>query len=442
MPTELLQEIFTYLTPTEAANLRLLHRRLANIGVDYIIPVVSLALTEDSFNKLEAIAQHPAIRKHVDSMVFDGTYLADLDRERWESSIYSLDMLLQRDAIPLTSPFGSPEYGAYDAAWQTWNSLPHHQYTEDQLDSAFMIYQKYRQEQSQLLRADDYLQRITQALEHLPSLKNIVLDTYGRHRIYGRHTSVGLGTRKLWAALGSGLCMENEIRKDDYPAGQSEVHAILNSVHRAGLQLENFTCSLLSWSYFSDSPRDYASYSETLIHLKSLDLVISSMNDMDGFIICLSTGRVLRFLTAAPYLDRLRLSFSTKLRFGESLPSLEHCFGGFRWTLLVQITIEYVEVSQDVFKGFLDRHSSTLRSVVLRSLSLVDGSWMSIFRMMRSVLKLDAVAFHGYFREGHVYFFFNMGDYSFARHVHDYILRATEDAKPIETYLNELASRL
>ena len=458
LPTELLQDIFTYLTPTEAANFRRLDKRIADIGVDYIVPVISLVLNEYSFNKLEAIAQHPAIRKRVDTMVFDGNYLEYLDREHWEEAIYSLDMLVRHDAKSCIDPAGNPDLMAYYVAWQNWRALPHHQCTKDQLDGAFAEYQQYLQKQSQLLRADGYLQRITQALGNLPSLKNIVLDT-DRHRHHvGRtevcrtqigRTEVALCTRKPWAVFGSGLCMERATRRDNYSASPAEVHAILNSVHRAGLRLENFTCTLLGWSYFSDGPRDYASYSGSPIHLKSLNLVIASMQDMDGFIECLSTGRMLRFLTAAPYLESLRLGVHyTKLGWRNRGRDLEHLVGNFHWTLLARVTLADVRAHENVLKGFLDRHSSTLRSVVLSSLSLSDGKWMSIFRMMRSELKLDAVAFRGEFCDEDGLFCFDMFDYvaresftrnvqSFTRNVHDYILGATEDTQPIEAYLNE-----
>ena len=452
VPTELLQNIFTYLTPTEAANFRQLHKRIANIGVDYIVPVISLVLTEDSFNKLEAISQHPAIRKRVDSMVFDANYLEEFDRKHWEEAIYSLDMLRRRDAIPYTGPDGNRNLGAYYNARRAWDSLPHHQCTKDQLDGAFAEYQQYCQKQSQLLRADGYLQRITQALENLPSLKNIVLDTDGHRDHVGRTkvcrtqigcTEVGLCTRKPWAVFGSGLCMERATRTDNDRASQAEVHAILNSVHRVGLRLENFTCTKLGWSYFSDGPQDYASYSGSLIHLKRMNLVISSMEDLNAFIECLSTGRVLRFLTAAPSLERLKLGVFYKnfLPWRDGLCNLEHFVGSFRWTLLVQIVLENIQTSENVLKGFLDRHSSTLRSVTFRSLCLTNGRWTSIFRMMRSVLRLDAVAFIGNFREDKDIIPFNAEDnvaaYSFRRNVHDYILGATEDTQFIEVYLNQ-----
>ena len=458
LPTELLQDVLTYLTPTEAANFRLLDKRIADIGVDYIVPVISLVLNEDSFNKFEAIAQHPAIRKCVDTMVFDGNYLEHLDRQRWEKGIYSQDMLVRHDAMSCIDPAGNPDLMAYYVAWQIWRTLPHHQCTKAQLDGAFAEYQQYLQKQSQLLRAVGYLQRITQALKNLPSLKNIILDT-DRHRNHvGRtevcrtqigRTEVGLCTRKPWAVIGSELCMEKATRRDNESASPAEVHAILNNVHRAGLRLESFTCTLLGWSYFSDGPRDYASYSGSLTHLKNLNLVIASMEDMDGFIECLSTGRMLRFLTAAPYLESLRLVVhNTKFGRRNRGRDLEHLVGNFHWTLLARVTLADVRAHENVLKGFLDRHSSTLRSVVLSSLSLSDGKWMSIFRMMRNELKLDAVAFRGEFCDEDGLFCFDMFDYaakesfrrnirSFTRNVHDYILGATEDTQPIEAYLNE-----
>ena len=340
VPNELLHKIFTYLTPTEAANFRRLNKRIANIGVEYIVPVIVLALSEDSFDRLEVIARHPEIRKHVSSMVFDAIHLEDLDRKTWGEGINS------------------------------------HQYTVNQLDGAFARYQGYRHEQSQLRRAGVYLERITQALANLPSLNNIVLDTLAQPC-----SEIGLSTRKLLAAFGSRVCADRATKRYYYPASQAEVHAILNGAHGAGLRLETFTCSLLSWSYFSDSPGDHAPYSGSLTHLKSLDLVISDMEDIDGFIECLSTGRVLRFLSAAPYLDRLRLGVFTEFysRFSEDFSCLEHFVGSFRWTLLVEVTIENIQTSENVFKRFLDRRSSTLRSVVLRELCLVDGNGCQYF---------------------------------------------------------------
>lgn len=455
MPTELLHDIFTYLTPTEAANFRRVDERIADIGIDYIVPVISLVLNEDSFNKLEAIAQHPAIRKRVDSIVFDGNYLMYLDREHWEEAIYSRNMLLQQDAISCIDPAGNLDLMAYYVAWQNWNSLPHHQCTKDQLDGAFAEYRQYFRKQYQLLRAGGYLQRIAQALENLPSLKNIVLDTDGHCNHVGRtevcRTEIGLCTRKPWAVFGSGLCVKRATRRANYSASPAELHSILNSVHRAGLRLENFTCTLLGWSYFSQGLRDYTSYSGSLIHLKSMNLVIAIMEDMDGFIECLSTGRMLGFLTAAPYLESLRLGvryWNFRWRNGGCV--LEHLVGKFHWTLLARVTIVEIRAHENVLKGFLDRHSSTLRSVVLNSLSLSDGKWMSIFRMMRSELKLDAVAFRGEFCDEDGVFHFDTFKFdsvgkesftrkvqSFTRNVHDYILGATEDTQPIEAYLNE-----
>ena len=431
VPTELLHEIFTYLTPTEAAKFRRLNRRIADVGVEYIVPTVSLALTEDSFDRLEAIAQHPRIRTHVDSMVFDATCLPDLNREAWKESIQNEEDGTRRFDSNLALEPETPQ-----ATGQTRNSTPLPQHTKV---SIFVLYEQYRQQQYQLVQADTHLQRITQALEKLPSLKNIVLN------IDRRCTDVGPSNRKLWTALRR---IAKATRTRGYPAGQGEVHAILYSADGAGLRLESLTCSLLSWSHFSESPQVYESYNESLIHLKSLNLVMSVMEDIDGSFDCLPKGKVLKSLTAAPYLEHMGLGVSRGFDIWHliCLPHLEHFVGNFHWTLLAQVTIENIQTSENVFKGFLERHSSTLRSIELRTLWLVDGKWMSIIRMMRSVLRLDSVAFYGCFREEDYYFAFEgvgnqAASSSFSKNVHDYILRATDNTQPLEAYLNEYTHR-
>lgn len=434
-PTETLHNIFTHLRPTEAAIARLANKKLAKIGIEYIVPEVFLVLTEDSFNKCEAIAQHPEIKEHVKSLVFDGVYLEDLDRQRWEQYGKIREVRLQCDAMSPQMFTEGPEREAEAAAQRKIVEQPYHHYTQDELDVAFARYQQYREEQSQLLQGDVYLERIIKLSAEFHALKNIVLDTHENR------TDVGLSTRQLRAAFGSNFPVEKGPRPGSHCAGRSEVYAILNNAHKAKLRLETFTCSLLGFRFFSDRPQDYASYGRSLIHLKSLDLVIYDMYDRDGFSACLSLGRVLRFFTAAPYLERLRLGIYSQPSWWTTPAKLEHFVGGFRWTLLVQVIIEKVWINENGFIEFLEKHSSTLKTVELRHLILMDGVWTSIFHMMRSMLALDEVGFHGSFADDAGHFEFDMtktvAEASFRKNVHDYIVGATEDFQPIEAYLDE-----
>ena len=335
-PTETLHKIFTYMTPTEAANARLASRKLADIGIEYIVPKVFLMLTENSFNKCEAIAKHSKIKENVKSLVFDGIYLEDFDRRQWEWAVETRKARFQCDVMPPQMFTEGSEGEAEVAARRSFFELPGHYYTQDQLDVAFTRYQRYREEQSQLLQGDVYLQRIIKLLAEFHALKNIVLDT---HEV---RTDVGLSMKQLWAAFGSDFSVEMDPRPGNDCAGQSEVHAILSNAHQAKLRLETFTCSLLSFRFFSDRPQDHASYGRSLIHLKSLDLVIYHMYDRAEFISCLSSGRVLRFLAAAPHLERLRLGIYILPNLPPPPAMLEYFVGDFRWTSLVQVVIEEV----------------------------------------------------------------------------------------------------
>ena len=431
-PTETLHKIFTYMTPTEAATARLANKKLADIGIEYIVPEVFLVLTEDSFNKCEAIAQHPKIKEHVKSLVFDDFYLKYIfNRQWWEWSVKNLQVRLQYDPMWPQLFAEGPEHEEEVAAQRkiVEQARHHYRYTQDELDVAFARYQRYQEEQSQLLQGDVYLKRIIKLLAKFHALKNIVLDT---HHV---RTDVGLSPRQLWAAFGSTFSVEKCLRPGNHCFGGSEVHAILSNAHQAKLRLETFTCSLLGFRFFSDKPQDYASYGRSLIHLKNLDLMIYSGLDHNGFFACLSQGRVLRFLTAAPHLKRLRLGIY------HSSAYLELFVGDFRWTSLVQVAIEGLSVKKNGFIGFLERHSSTLKTVELCELALLDGTWTSIFQMMRIKLELDEVGFHGNFHDRGGRFAFDMkktvAEDSFRKNVQDYILGAIEDFQPIEAYLNE-----
>ena len=296
-----------------------------------------------------------------------------------------------------------------------------------------MRYQQIREEQSRLRQDDAYLEGITKALAEFPALKNVVLDTYEVPR------GVGLSKRQLWAAFGFGFSQEWWPIRYFHCPGQSEVHAILNNAHQANLRLETFTCSLLSFSFFPDKSHGYASYGRSLIHLKSLDLVIFDMHEPEAFIACLSLRRVLRFLTAAPYLERLRLGIWSLVATAPA--ELEHFVGDIYWTSLVQVAIEGFLIHKNTFIEFLERHSRTLKTVELRGSDLMAGTWTSVFQMMRTMLELDEVSFYGTFADNDGLFNFDMmktvAEDSFRKNVHDYILGATEGFRPIEAYWNE-----
>ena len=59
IPTELLHEMFTHLSPTEAANLRLVSKKSAEIGIEFILPEVHLIVKKDGFDHMLAIVEHP-----------------------------------------------------------------------------------------------------------------------------------------------------------------------------------------------------------------------------------------------------------------------------------------------------------------------------------------------------------------------------------------------
>ena len=87
IPTELLHEMFTHLSPTEAANLRLISKKFAKIGIEFILPELHPIVKKDGFDNMLAIVEHPVIPKYVKSLYYEVDVLNNLDFEEWRSSI-------------------------------------------------------------------------------------------------------------------------------------------------------------------------------------------------------------------------------------------------------------------------------------------------------------------------------------------------------------------
>ena len=78
LPSELLHPICAYLKPTEVANLRILFRAAALVGLHYLVPEVRLNLAKDSFKQLRPMAkqlrpmaEHPVVSKSVTSFIYE-----------------------------------------------------------------------------------------------------------------------------------------------------------------------------------------------------------------------------------------------------------------------------------------------------------------------------------------------------------------------------------
>ena len=91
LPSEPLYTMCSYLKPTEVANLRLLSRAAALIGLHYLIPEARINLAKDSFKQLCAIAEHPIVSKRVTSFVYEADRVHNCGREEWDRILLSPD---------------------------------------------------------------------------------------------------------------------------------------------------------------------------------------------------------------------------------------------------------------------------------------------------------------------------------------------------------------
>ena len=70
LPNEILHMICSYLDPWDIKSTLWLSKRCAAVGLHYLIPVVHVALLQESIAKLHAFADHPVLRHHVHTVLF------------------------------------------------------------------------------------------------------------------------------------------------------------------------------------------------------------------------------------------------------------------------------------------------------------------------------------------------------------------------------------
>lgn len=167
LPSEIIHLIHKYLVPTDVANLRLVSQKVAQIGLEYLVPCIHLQLTTASYNRLIAISRHPVISKHVYGIWYDSDFLKHFsweDFKKWRGT--------SREPAP--SIHDGRSRGPCTRA-QLKLEDKHEQSEMEKIQAAYRLYQNFLNDQSELERQAFLSPQVTGAFLRLPNL--IRLDT-------------------------------------------------------------------------------------------------------------------------------------------------------------------------------------------------------------------------------------------------------------------------
>ena len=355
LPSELIHMIFTYLEPTEAAAFRLVGRVVADVGLQYLVPTAYLALNEESYDRLLAIAEHPVVSKYVVKLEYETEGLMFIDRHRWDQMITLLPM----------------EASAVSA--RSWRAYRRQATTA--LSRAWLIYEEYHASQKRVQQAHFFPEKVTEAMKQLPNLKTIFATADGAYKRYL------VEIKNLLQ-----ICYLREYHYSGRSSDADTTSSILSAAQTVDLRCQHFLSHSINLQVLGQVKNNFASLKRSMIHLETMNLDLTDIQrDWDMEVInmeWIEKGYVLDFLASAPKLQHLSLAFDTCCDDDEQIP-FDRTIGGLHWPFLKAVSLVSLCSDQHELWDFFRRHARTLKHVSLRNMHHYEGSWKSTFQQMR-----------------------------------------------------------
>ena len=320
LPLELLHEVFGYLKPSEAAGLRL-SKRLADVGIQYLVPEIHLIVKQDSLDRVQKISDHPVVSQHVKSFWYEADRLYNKCFHVWEEGVRSEEWLKNAREVTTIAP---PAPGASSRDLRAFRRarygcrIPRHRYTQSQLETHFATHQALISQQARILRSNFHLDRIKQVLSRCSRITEVFMSTSGfnRPRRPGQVRINPFVEAHSWATGDEG---------HDLPCGLPQTYALLVGVFEAGLQLEKLSCGSVNWQLLQLSSQEISKFKSVFRPLRQVDLYFSTgaVDEDDDYWVAgpsleipeckrylKETGRLKELVTAAPDLSSLSIGFN------------------------------------------------------------------------------------------------------------------------------------
>ena len=408
LPAELVHLICAYLKPTELANLRQVSRIAAPISLQYMVPEVHLILTKDSFEQLQALSTHPIASKYVTSFFFEADKLRAFPRSTWERYVLGPHFIAQAEELRRRErPCHHTSERSLRIYHRESNKLlldtPRHHFTEEELDDAFIKYREILYFQQNRREACVQANKIAEAMKQFSHLKRITLSN---------DDSIRQSTSKLTKTLNEpSFCnvYEADNPRDGLsgPIGLQQMRSLLLGAHHAGLTVEHLHCGAVSWRILQQDAKTFTRMMNSISNVKNLRLEFATSVDgvaewgdylrpkleIEKCQSYLKKGRLRDFVTAAPNLEHLQLGFQSNEPVWPT--HLNHIFGSHHWPNLQTVRLKNIATSEDALVDFCTLHASSLKTLQLHTIGLLEGDWFPAFSRMRKVLALDSMALTG-----------------------------------------------
>lgn len=404
LPPEILHTIFRQLFEDDMPALRLQSKYLCAAATPHFVRSVDVRFKKTSIESLLALSKHPILSHNVKTIRYELNIVEKKGRPQWEKSASMVGLSRRMDDMP-----HPPKQSASEREWRLFQRTSRtvvrqameQKSTQEELDVAWPIYQRYLQEQDDMISQDHACQDLLQAFQGFPNLSSI-------------HINYGWG---LWPGYESsnpfedGLCKATSNNGDasDTARGLKEIMPLLRMLCEANMNLLSFRVGSLNWRFFEwcGDDGEHANFFEKMkqmmASLKDFKLVITTWSDLntdDSDILeeevnkCreyLANGVLGRLLAAAPDLRKLAITFDAHQ---EECPiDFKYLVLDTHWPHLHTLEIDSVDTHEEVWLHFFERQAKTIKRLSLSMIRLLEGEWADVLERMQELLDLDEAHF-------------------------------------------------
>ena len=407
LPLEILHMICDELFEDDIPALRLQCKYLCEIANPHFLRSVDVRFKKTSIEALLELSKHPILSHNVETIMYEPNMVEKKPRWEWEKSS---NMLGFKDRLSDIPP--PPKQSASEREWRLFHrtlkrvirlEMEEQQHTQEELDLAWPIYQRYLQEQDVMIDQDYASQDLLHAFQGLPNLSAIYIN-------YGWGLWPGTNSSNPYE---DGLCKAVG-RADGYgdtARGLKETMPLLRMLSETNLDLLSLRIGNLNWNFFrlcgDDGKRGifFGKLEHMVKSLKDFQLVITTWSDIDADDAeeyedeevndCreyLANGVLGRLLASAPDLRKLAISFdASEIR----CPiDFKYLVIDTHWQRLHTIKLDSVDAHEDDWMRFFDQHAATIKHLSLKMIRLLNGDWADVLRRMQEVLTLDEMHFN------------------------------------------------
>ena len=348
-----------------------------------MIPEVHFVLLPSSFARLQAIAEHPVLRQHVSSLVYEANTLPKFKNStEWRVPAIGNIKLPEK-----------PPQGASQRDMRAYNRALNKAYPEEvpraEVMKAWKAYRKLYKGQEALRRSGEDVTIVQEAIARFPRLSNmgVLIMPPPRCSCECQHPS-SHGQN----AYASGLVHPAEVWNNNLYNGIRATKTLLTSAALGTTKLTTLELRNLGGGFSDPDVFAFDQLKEALISIRELKLSFL-VEGYEGWQYITPQERLPSFINlCATSLESLSMRFEGV---DETKVELTNMFKECTLPCLKSLAISEIQVQAAILQDFFVKHAETLKQLSFRCCVLWRGQWSDVFIQMPVILDLEQVKLRG-----------------------------------------------